>query len=656
MNQRILLADSSYTIRRIVELSFQDIENVELFSFESGKNLREKLLEINPQIVLIDIKLPEFNGYEACKFINNEPSLVKSKVLLMKGGFEPIDEYLLKDLNYEDIITKPFDSKLLESQVIKMLEDIGTTAPAPPLSIPEELDVPSFSDNIDGEDISIETTPGTDSFPDDLPDFSDGGGNNSEGDGISFSDITADIEKENESSEIEETVSNDESSSMDDQDNDMSFKDAVAEIETPEILSENELDESEGSIIDEVEPSEEITQGAYEEQNDTLLSDPEDEISNPFKDESGVKSEEISLGTDEHNLKEEIKMHEDEMGMDSLTIEEMKIKSDIENRNKGLDDEESEYGTDSFGGLDSKPSFSNISFNEEDKEVEKSVEDEEQKVEPGVDEKIDPSIFEAADGILNDDIDMLNDGTELEEESLSDMDISITDDPSDSGNLSEFFASEEKESLSEPAPAPDEVDEPVVKSIVGDEESDESNLNLPEFGEIEEEISSYSVSEEPEIEKEISIDGKIEEPVIEEEISSVSVPEEPKIEQEVSNEEKIEEPVIEEEISSFSVPEEPEIEQVVSYEEKIEEPVPVIEEKIEEPKIESVPTEEVSESVIDNAATPSSEDMGKIMERVEDKLTVSIKEILWDVIPPLAERIIQEEITALKAEIDNKDI
>ena len=120
----IVLADNSYTIRRIVELSFSDETDIELLTFENGLNLREKLLELQPKIVLVDIKLPEFNGYDVCAFIQGTEALKHTKVFLLKGGFEPIDEGLLKGLEYEDIITKPFDSNALVANIKKLLEEI----------------------------------------------------------------------------------------------------------------------------------------------------------------------------------------------------------------------------------------------------------------------------------------------------------------------------------------------------------------------------------------------------------------------------------------------------------------------------------------------------------------------------------------------------
>jgi DNA-binding response OmpR family regulator len=140
----IVLADNSYTIRRIVELSFSEIENIEVHSFENGSGLKEKLLSLEPDVVIVDIKLPETSGYDICRFINETPRLGRSRVFLMKGSFEAVDNDMIKNLKYEDIVTKPFDSNVLVGSVMKKLNQEEPKASAEfaddePSSFPEDL-------------------------------------------------------------------------------------------------------------------------------------------------------------------------------------------------------------------------------------------------------------------------------------------------------------------------------------------------------------------------------------------------------------------------------------------------------------------------------------------------------------------------------------
>jgi DNA-binding response OmpR family regulator len=140
----IALADNSYTIRRIVELSFSEIENVEVHSFENGAGLKEKLLRLEPDVVIVDIKLPEISGYDVCRFVNETPALKRCRVFLMKGSFEAVDNEMIKNLKYEDIVTKPFDSNAMVSAVMKNLDQDEPKAAAEfaeeePSSFPEDI-------------------------------------------------------------------------------------------------------------------------------------------------------------------------------------------------------------------------------------------------------------------------------------------------------------------------------------------------------------------------------------------------------------------------------------------------------------------------------------------------------------------------------------
>lgn len=172
----IVLADNSYTIRRIVELSFSEIEDIEVRSFESGAGIQDKLLQLAPAVVIVDVKLPEFSGYDVCRFVNEAPDLKGCRVFLMKGSFEPIDNEMIRHLRYEDIITKPFDSNALVDTVMKVVrrEEPQAAAGFPgegPTTFPEdfpeiETEMPesediSFSD-IRGEmEVSVAQRPAT---------------------------------------------------------------------------------------------------------------------------------------------------------------------------------------------------------------------------------------------------------------------------------------------------------------------------------------------------------------------------------------------------------------------------------------------------------------------------------------------------------------
>jgi CheY-like chemotaxis protein len=110
-------------------------------------------------VVIVDIKLPVVSGYEICKFINQSETLKKTRVYLMKGSFEPLNQDLSKDLRYEEIITKPFDSNQVVSAVMNILgaegkPGVGGAVPEEaPVTVPEDFS--SIETEIPGGEINF---------------------------------------------------------------------------------------------------------------------------------------------------------------------------------------------------------------------------------------------------------------------------------------------------------------------------------------------------------------------------------------------------------------------------------------------------------------------------------------------------------------------
>jgi len=129
MSQKILIADKSITIQKIVELTFQE-EEFEVISVSNGKEALEKLEQIQPSIILADISLPEIDGYELCRTIRQDPryeKYAKIPLLLLAGIYETMDERKAKyveekskEVNSNGVLTKPFDPQDLIQKVKQM--------------------------------------------------------------------------------------------------------------------------------------------------------------------------------------------------------------------------------------------------------------------------------------------------------------------------------------------------------------------------------------------------------------------------------------------------------------------------------------------------------------------------------------------------------
>jgi CheY-like chemotaxis protein len=135
MEKKILVADDSLTIQKVVELTFAD-SDYRLTSVSNGRLALEKIREERPDIVLADVVMPEKNGYEVCEEIKRNPATAGIPVILLAGTFEPFDRDRATQLGCDAIVSKPFDSRELYRKVEALVAARSQPAAAERLEAP----------------------------------------------------------------------------------------------------------------------------------------------------------------------------------------------------------------------------------------------------------------------------------------------------------------------------------------------------------------------------------------------------------------------------------------------------------------------------------------------------------------------------------------
>ncbi|HTR03762.1 MAG TPA: response regulator [Thermoanaerobaculia bacterium] len=129
MTKKILLADDSLTIQKVVELTFSDSE-YDLVCVSNGQKALDRIAAGElPDLILADVVMPEKNGYEVCEAIKANPSTARVPVVLLSGTFEPFDRERAERLGCDAIVSKPFDSQQLLRQVEVLLSRPASEAP-----------------------------------------------------------------------------------------------------------------------------------------------------------------------------------------------------------------------------------------------------------------------------------------------------------------------------------------------------------------------------------------------------------------------------------------------------------------------------------------------------------------------------------------------
>jgi CheY-like chemotaxis protein len=131
MPKKILLADDSITIQKVVELTFSD-GDYEVTAVNNGAKAIQKLAEMRPDIILSDIIMPDKNGYEVCEYVKSHPEFRTIPVVLLTGTFEPFDPDRAEKAGCDAVVTKPFESQSLIHKVEELIAHAlsGSSAPA----------------------------------------------------------------------------------------------------------------------------------------------------------------------------------------------------------------------------------------------------------------------------------------------------------------------------------------------------------------------------------------------------------------------------------------------------------------------------------------------------------------------------------------------
>jgi CheY-like chemotaxis protein len=139
MNKKILLADDSVTIQRVVELTFSG-QGYDVTCLRSGQHVVEAARSMRPDVVLLDVSLPEGNGYDLCLRMKKEQELSDVPVMLLTGTFEPFDGDRARSAGASAHLTKPFESQVLVERVSELIHNPSESLLAPPKAEPTRVE------------------------------------------------------------------------------------------------------------------------------------------------------------------------------------------------------------------------------------------------------------------------------------------------------------------------------------------------------------------------------------------------------------------------------------------------------------------------------------------------------------------------------------
>jgi CheY-like chemotaxis protein len=159
MTHKLLVADDSVTVQRVVELTFAN-EGVQVVAVGDGAQAIAAIERERPDVVLADVGMPERDGYEVAAFVKGAAHLAAIPVVLMTGAFEQIDESRARAVGCDGVLAKPFEPHMAIALVRQLLAgaapaesaaDVAAASVAPHAGFPFDpgADVPATTSSLD---------------------------------------------------------------------------------------------------------------------------------------------------------------------------------------------------------------------------------------------------------------------------------------------------------------------------------------------------------------------------------------------------------------------------------------------------------------------------------------------------------------------------
>lgn len=117
--KKILLVDDDKSIINMLEVLLKKEQFSRIFKAETGDEAIKKAREINPDVIVLDIMLPDMDGYEVCKQIRMD-SMVP--ILFLSAKSDEVDKLVSYAMGGDDYVTKPFSPKELIARIKAILK------------------------------------------------------------------------------------------------------------------------------------------------------------------------------------------------------------------------------------------------------------------------------------------------------------------------------------------------------------------------------------------------------------------------------------------------------------------------------------------------------------------------------------------------------
>ncbi len=120
--RKILVVDDDQDLVDLLVDHFKRDARFEVRSVNNGFGAGMLIKEFGPDVVILDVMLPDINGMEVCQLVRSDKTMDNVRIICISGMVEAEKIQQLRDAGANDFMKKPFDVDILSHRVCELLE------------------------------------------------------------------------------------------------------------------------------------------------------------------------------------------------------------------------------------------------------------------------------------------------------------------------------------------------------------------------------------------------------------------------------------------------------------------------------------------------------------------------------------------------------
>lgn len=154
-NETILIIEDEKNIVELIKYNLEK-DGFRVLTATKGCTGLETAQKQKPDLVILDLMLPELSGLEICKALKNDPKTKSIPIIMLTAKGTEADKVVGLELGADDYITKPFSPRELIARIHAVLRRVRDTPKKNVLkSGPVELDITKHELRLNGKPVEV---------------------------------------------------------------------------------------------------------------------------------------------------------------------------------------------------------------------------------------------------------------------------------------------------------------------------------------------------------------------------------------------------------------------------------------------------------------------------------------------------------------------